>query len=72
MQVDPIKPELKAPEIKLLTLKYDESLSTSAFNLNLRRYSEGGVPRRGGGHQGRAVQVDPIKTRIESTPGFSA
>ena len=40
MQVDPIKPKLKAPRTNLLTLKCDELLSTFAFKSNLRRYSE--------------------------------
>ena len=39
MQVDPIKPTLKAPGSKLLKLKYDELLSSFAFNFNLRRYT---------------------------------
>jgi len=34
-----MRPELKAPGNHLLTLKHDESLSTFAFKLNLRRYS---------------------------------
>jgi len=38
VQVDPIKPTLKAPGTNLLTLKCDEPLSTFAFNFNLRRY----------------------------------
>ena len=40
MQVDPVKPTLKALGIKLLKLNYDEPLSKFAFKLNLRRYSE--------------------------------
>jgi hypothetical protein len=40
MQVDPNKPTLKAPGIKLLKLKYDETPSKSAFKFNLRRYTE--------------------------------
>ena len=43
MQVDPIKPELKAPETHLSTLKCDEPLSLFAFNFNLRRYIMGGA-----------------------------
>jgi len=39
VQVDPIKPTLKAPGIELLKLKFDESLSNFGFNFNLRRYS---------------------------------
>jgi hypothetical protein len=38
VQVDHIKPTLKAPGINFLTLKYDEALSIFAFNFNLRRY----------------------------------
>ena len=40
MQVDTIKPKLKAPETKRLKLKYVELLSSFAFNFNLRRYNE--------------------------------
>jgi len=43
VQVDPIKPMLKAPGIKLLKLKYDKPLSNFAFKFNLRRYSEASV-----------------------------
>jgi hypothetical protein len=39
VQVDPIKPTLKAPGDNPLTLKYDEPLSTFAFKFNLRRYT---------------------------------
>jgi len=38
VQVDPIKPTLKAPGTKRLKLKYDEPLSNFAFNFNLRHY----------------------------------
>ena len=38
MQVDPIKPTLKASGTKRLKLKYDEPLSKLAFKFNLRRY----------------------------------
>ena len=41
MQVDPIKPTLKALGFKLLKLKYDKPLSEFAFKFNLRRYNEG-------------------------------
>ena len=40
MQVDPLKPMLKAPGTKRLKLRYDEPLSNFAFKINLRRYSE--------------------------------
>ena len=39
VQVDPIKPTLKAPETKRLNLKYGERLSSFAFNSILRRYN---------------------------------
>ena len=40
MQVDPIKPMLKAPGTERLKLEYDELLSTFAFKFNLRRYTK--------------------------------
>ena len=40
MQVDPIKPTLKASGTKRLKLKRDELLSSFAFNFNLRRFTE--------------------------------
>ena len=43
VHLDPIKPKLKAPGIKLSKLKFDKPLSNFAFNFNLRRYSEGGA-----------------------------
>ena len=42
MQVDPIKPTLKAPGTKRLKLKYDEPLSNVALKVNLRRYNLAG------------------------------
>ncbi len=39
VQVDPIKPTLKAPGTKRLKLKYDKLLSSFAFDFNLRRYN---------------------------------
>ena len=41
VQVDPIKPTLKAPGTKRLKLKYDKLLSSFAFNFNLRHYTLG-------------------------------
>ena len=43
MQVDPVKPTLKAPGTKRLKLKYDEPLSNFAFKFNVRRYAEVGL-----------------------------
>ena len=40
MQVDPVKPTLKAPGTKRLKLKCDEPLSDFAFNFNMRRCNE--------------------------------
>jgi len=40
VQVDPIKPTLKAPGIKLLKLNCDKQLSSFAFKFNLRRYNK--------------------------------
>jgi hypothetical protein len=40
VQLDPIKPKLKPPGTKRLKLKCDILLSTSAFNLNVRRYKQ--------------------------------
>ena len=37
MQVDPVKPTLKAPGTRRLKLKCDEPLLNFAFNFNLRR-----------------------------------
>ena len=39
VRVDPIKPTLKGAGTKLLKLTYYKLLSTSAFKLNLRRYT---------------------------------
>ena len=39
VQVDPIKPTVKAPGTNLLTLKYDERLSNVAFKFNFRPYN---------------------------------
>jgi len=40
VQVDPLKPTLKAPGTKRLKVEFDELLSSFAFNFNLRRYNE--------------------------------
>jgi len=46
VQVDPIKPTLKAPGTKRLKLNHGKPLSSFAFNFNLRRYTAGGTARR--------------------------
>ena len=53
MQVDTIKPTLKAPGIKLLKVKYVTPLSDSAVKFNLRRYN----PPAGQHDDGRVVSV---------------
>ena len=66
VQVDPIKPMLKAPGTETLKLKYGELPSKFAFDFNLRRYTvrSGAVPRclR---VLGLAVQVDPMKPQLK-------
>jgi len=42
VQVDPIKPPLKAPGAKALKLKYDKLRSNFALNFNLRPYTKAG------------------------------
>jgi hypothetical protein len=41
VQIDPLKPVLKAFGTKRLKLQHDEPVSNFAFNFNLRRYTEG-------------------------------
>jgi len=48
VQVDPIKPMLKPPKTKRLKLQCDILLPTSAFKVNLRRYSKGCRQRSSG------------------------
>ena len=43
MQVDPIKPTLKASGYDRLKLKFDDPLLNCAFNFNLRCYSKGSL-----------------------------
>jgi hypothetical protein len=39
VQLDPMKPTLKAPVSESLKLEYDEMLPNVAFRFNLRRYN---------------------------------
>ena len=68
MQVDPIKPNLKAPGTKRLKLAYGELVSSFAFKLKLRRYNKV-VPKTAANFRalctGEAVQVDPIKPKLK-------
>ena len=52
VQVDPIKPALKAPGIQRLKLTYDDPLSNIAFKFNLRRFTK--APPRLGTSQSRS------------------
>jgi hypothetical protein len=67
VQVDPIKPALKAPGSKGLELISDAPLSNCAFKFNLRRYSVGRRHEQGAVRR-RAVQVDPTKPALKA-PG---
>jgi hypothetical protein len=57
VQVDPIKPTLKAPGTKRFKLTHDKLLSSFAFNFDLRRYNmvvhSGG---KAGGFKNRAEE----------------
>jgi hypothetical protein len=52
VQVDPIKPTLKAPGIKLFKLEHDKPLSIFGSKFNLRRYIVAGPAV--------AVEGDPV------------
>jgi hypothetical protein len=67
VQVEPMKPALKAPVSMLLKPRYDGPLSSCAFNSNLRRYVTA-YPTIIYLRDGRAVQVGPIKPRLKA-PG---
>jgi len=47
VQVDPVKPTLKAPGTQRLKVECDETLSSFAFNFNLRRYNMEAIVARG-------------------------
>jgi hypothetical protein len=59
VQIDPIKPALKAPRSKRLELRYDELLSNVAFKFDLRRYIMD------------AEMYDGMSTFNEATPGIA-
>ena len=70
MQVDPFTPTLRPTGTKLLKLKHDILLSTSAFKFNLRRYNLGGrhespqVLQRGLDLAARLVRADPTLAAV--------
>jgi hypothetical protein len=47
VQVDPIKPTLKAPGTQRLKLQHDEVLSSFAFHFSLRRYTTARASEQG-------------------------
>ena len=55
MQLDPTKPKLKPPGTERSKLNCDVLLSTSAFKINLRRYTTGGQAMGGQAMGGQAM-----------------
>ena len=71
VQVDPIKPMLKASTTKRLKLQIYEPLLDFSFNFNMSRYNEVNDPDHdGAAPPGEAVQVDPIKPTLKA-PGMT-
>ena len=74
MQVDPIKPKLKAPGTKSLKLKYDNPPSSFAFNCDLRRYNPAEITAKTSAQQvladniglGLAVSATAMTGRLAS------
>jgi hypothetical protein len=80
VQVDSIRPTLKAPGIKRLKLRHDTRLSNVAFKFDLRRYTAAEthpdrcqvvVNIQKAFHlprraTGRAVQVAPVKSTLKA------
>jgi hypothetical protein len=76
VQVDPMKPTLKAPGIDRLKLQYIELLLRLAFKSKLRRYileEQDKIPWEALvyvtgqiNYGGRAVQADPIKLTLKA------
>ena len=71
VQVDPMKPTMKAPGAKRLKLNSYEMHSNFAFNFNLRPYSleDGFRSPAEYDELGRVVQADPVKPTFEA-PGY--
>jgi len=62
VQVDPIKPTLKAPGTQRLNLKCDGPLSNVAFKFNLRRYIM----------LDASLRAAPVQRSLMPTPASSA
>jgi len=85
VQVEPIKPTLRAPGTKRLKLQYYEMLSRFPFKFNLRRYNKERAAKKAKAKQEtvkgvetpgvasddlvETVQVDPIKPTLKA-PGI--
>ena len=69
MQVEPIKPSLKALGTKRLKLKSDESPSNFAFKFNLRRFTKS-VPV--GAKTPRKPGLNPKATEAQAAADFAA
>jgi hypothetical protein len=69
VQVDPIKPTLKAPGTKCLKLKDDDLLSNCAFSFNSRRYTPGAPrPAACGGAASKATWRAALCSTRRRTP----
>jgi hypothetical protein len=69
VQVDPIKPTLKAPGTTRLKVKYDERLSNFAFKFNLRRYNEAVLVPAACPHQaGETLNLNPKPQALDRRP----
>ena len=69
VQVDPIKPMLKAPGTILLALRCDEPLSNFAFNFNLRRYTWGATRQRWSS-SGRTTETPKVRPGRHCSPRY--
>jgi len=70
VQVDPIKPKLKAPGTNLLKLIHDVPLSTFGFNFNLRRYTEEAYRKYDELASKHVEQLRKLTKQIQARPAF--
>jgi hypothetical protein len=73
VQLDPIKPTLKAAGSKRLKLKYDKLLSCFAFKFNLRRYNWGATCRlrEGDSREGEGQGLTLVHFQAQPKPCWS-
>ena len=69
VQVDTMKPKLKPPGTNHLKLMCDMLLSTSAFKLNVRRYSWAARASRARAARARATTSGPTSSSWRRGPG---